>query len=112
MKPSAGTIDVFDVVNPRKGPRRPANNPEGVHGSSVVKGVSSLDVAPGLFSEVPGSVLGLRAREIPRSYINTVCLPQNEGQFQNHQENCWVAAWGLDLKRQREVDLPQVNKAE
>jgi hypothetical protein len=77
-----------------------------------VKGVSSLDVALGLVSEVSGSILGLRASEIPRSYINTVCLPRNEGQFQNHQEKCWVAAWGMDFKRQREVDLPLINKAE
>jgi len=104
--------NVLDVIDIRKAPRRPGNRPKGIAGSSVVEGVSSLDVALGLVSDPPGSVFDLRESETPRSYFNTVCLPNSEEQFKNHRENCWVAAWGNDLKRQREVDLPLVSRAE
>merc|ERR1712142_892685 len=104
--------DVKDVIDIRKAPRRPANKPKGVDGFSVREGFSSLDVSLGLVSEVPKSLFDLRQSETPKSYINTVCLPKSEEQFKNHQQNCWVAAWGQDLKRQREVDLPLVSRAD
>eukprot|EP00092_Neocalanus_flemingeri_P011006 GFUD01011851.1.p1 GENE.GFUD01011851.1~~GFUD01011851.1.p1 ORF type:complete len:506 (+),score=110.36 GFUD01011851.1:173-1690(+) len=107
------TKSVSQVVGIRTGPKRPANNPEGVKGSSVVGGVSALDEALGLVSDVPEAIFGLRQnREVPRSYINTVCLPKSEDQFEDYEDNCWVAAWGQDLKRQREVDLPLVSKSD
>ena len=99
---------VLDVVSPRKGPKRPANRPSGVTGFSVVDGVSELDVALGLVSDLNSNLLD----DVPKSYINTVCLPKSESQFKDIQENCWLAAWGKDLERQREVDLPLVSKEE
>lgn len=99
---------VLDVVSPRKGPKRPANKPSGVEGFSVVDGVSELDVALGLVSDLNSNLLD----DVPKSYINTVCLPKSESQFKDIQENCWLAAWGTDLERQREVDLPLVSKEE
>ena len=98
---------VLDVVDIRNGPRRPANNPEGVEGSSVVKGESMLDRLLGL-----GPLGAPNKQEVHASYINTICLPKNERQFENYREYCWVAAWGQDLKRQREVDLPLVSRSE
>eukprot|EP00092_Neocalanus_flemingeri_P022264 GFUD01024144.1.p1 GENE.GFUD01024144.1~~GFUD01024144.1.p1 ORF type:complete len:519 (-),score=122.85 GFUD01024144.1:270-1826(-) len=105
---------VLEVVDIRSGPRRPANNPEGVEGSSIVKGETMLDRRLGLLSsQFNKDPLGAQTkREVTQSYINTVCLPKNERQFQNYQDNCWVAAWGQDLKRQREVDLPLLSKSE
>jgi len=110
--PNIPKNNVIDVIDIRKAPRRPGNRPNGIAGSSVVEGVSSLDVALGLVSEVPGSVFDLRQSETPPSYINTICIPNSEQQFKNPDQNCWVAAWGNDLKRQREVDLPIVSRAE
>lgn len=55
----------------------------------------------------------IRAENIGASkplYINTVCLPESQNQFTT--ETCWVAAWGSDLKRQREVDIPLVSRAQ
>ena len=104
---------IADVVRFRKGPKRPANNPKGVKGFSIVNGTSALDAVLGLVSDVPNEILGLRQiTEVPKSYINTVCLPESEEQFQNYADNCWVAAWGDKLERQREVDIPLVSKPE
>ena len=36
----------------------------------------------------------------PQSYINTVCLPMSESQFANHQDDCFIAAWGQDPYQQ------------
>merc|ERR1712142_247075 len=110
--PGNPTNTVNDIIDLRKAPRRPANQPKGVDGFSVREGFSSLDVSLGLVSEIPKSLFDLRQSETPKSYINTVCLPKSEEQFQNHQQNCWVAAWGQDLKRQREVDIPLVSRAD
>lgn len=111
---SAEQKAVLAVVDIRSGPRRPASNPEGVEGSSVVKGESDLDRRLGLVSfSLNKDPLGAQTkREVTQSYINTVCIPDSERQFRNYQDNCWVAAWGQDLKRQREVDLPLVSKSE
>jgi len=105
---------VLEVVDIRSGPKRPANSPRGVDGSSVIKGVSDLDRRLGLVSQsLQKDPLGAQTkREVTQSYINTVCIPSSERQFRNYRDNCWVAAWGQDLKRQREVDLPLVPKAE
>jgi len=110
----ASTRDVSDVVDIRSGPRRPANNPKGVEGTSVVKGISILDRRLGLASDKfsKDTLEAQNKIEITESYINTVCLPNSEDQFEDYSDNCWVAAWGQDLKRQREVDLPLVSRTE
>ena len=41
---------VFNLVDLHRGPRRPASNPRGIEGSSVVSGVSDLDRRLGLVS--------------------------------------------------------------
>ena len=110
-------ITLKSVVDIRSGPKRPANNPEGVKGSSIVKGTTDLDLRLGLVAndigkdplgEAPEAI----QKEVPLSYINTVCLPKSKSQFQNYKDLCWVAAWGQDLKRQREVDLPLISTTE
>jgi len=110
---------VASVIDFKTGPSRPANLPEGVKGSSKVEGESFLDLRLGLVAHSDGiNPLGEEKRRVPRqveitpTYINTVCLPRNERQFRDHDETCWVAAWGQDLKRQREVDLPLVTKSQ
>jgi len=105
---------VLNLVDLRRGPRRPASNPRGVEGSSVVSGVSDLDRRLGLVSHnLNKDPLGAQTkREVAQSYINTVCLPNTETKFSGSDKKCWVAAWGQDLKRQREVDLPLVDKEE
>jgi len=113
-------IAVASVIDLKSAPSRPANAPEGVDGSSKIKRKSFLDLRLGLVSLDDGlDPLGSpeisrppRQAELSPSYINTVCLPRNERQFFNHDERCWVAAWGKDLHRQREVDLPLVTKSD
>merc|ERR1711936_325976 len=104
---------ILEVVDIRNGPERPANNPEGVEGSSIINGISLLDTRLGLVANDLGKdPLGVSniaiSQETPPSYINTACLPRTPDQFTNYKGLCWVAAWGEDLKRQREVDLPLV----
>merc|ERR1719450_1451983 len=51
----------------------------------------------------------------PQSYINTVCLPMSESQFANHQDECFIAAWGQDPYQQggqREVHTRLLNRSE
>merc|ERR1711913_45258 len=109
-------ISVASVIDLKSGPSRPADQPEGVEGSAKVKTQSFLDLRLGLVSG--NNPLGEQQTRAPRSpeisptYINTVCLPRHEFQFLNHNEHCWVAAWGQDLQRQREVDLPLVTKSD
>ena len=53
--------------------------------------------------------------EVPQLYLNTICLPRDEQQFQAHPENCFVAAWGRDPAHrvgQRDVAMPLVGKEE
>lgn len=97
---------IFSVVDLRSGdaPSRDALSPEG-------DGDEYLDIRAGLVSDLTEfDGLGGRRAEVTPSYINTVCLPQSQFQFANFSRNCWVAAWGQDLKRQREVDLPLVSR--
>ena len=48
--------------------------------------------------------------EIAESYINTVCLPRDREQFEGFTRRCWVASWGQNQERQREVDLPILSR--
>jgi len=100
---------VFGAVDLRSAggdaPDRDALHPEGDG--------DYLDIRAGLASDLTNfDGLGGRISRVTPSYINTVCLPQSEFQFKDFGRNCWVAAWGSDLKRQREVDLPLVEKDE
>lgn len=100
---------VFGVVDLRSAPQRDAEHPEGMEGSSF----TDLDTRSGLVSQLTEfDPLGGRKTKVTPSYINTVCLPQDPQQFEGFRGPCWVAAWGNDLERQREVDLPLVSKAE
>ena len=57
--------------------------------------------------------------EYPKFYINSICLPRDEEQFNEYLDNeelkCYVAAWGSnpyseDRKGQREVDLALLSR--
>ena len=89
---------------------RPGNRPEGVEKSKKIATKSSrLDIRLGLVCKDRGEdCLGNESSElnIVDSYINTICLPRNQEQFKNYKGRCWVASWGTNLDRQREVDLP------
>ena len=114
--------DVASVIDMKAAPSRPADRPEGVKGSSKNDRESFLDLRIGLVAhnealdplgeELKRVTRPTQQVEITPSYINTICLPKNERQFRNHDENCWVAAWGQNLKRQREVDLPLVTDSQ
>jgi len=55
-------------------------------------------------------VIDLRSsRSVPASY-NAACLPLSTEQFTEKSDNCWVAAWGSYLDRQREIDLPLLSR--
>ena len=88
--------------------QRPGNRPEGVEGSNKVEAKGLVDLRLGLISTDRGEdPLGEEGRTSPGlpyqpSYINTVCLATER--FSGR--NCWVASWGTNLERQREVDLP------
>jgi len=99
---------VLNVVSLRSAdaPERNADRPEG-------DGDDELVLRGGLVSDLTEfDPLGRARKTITPSYINTVCLPQSEFQFRNYDRNCWVAAWGSDLRRQREVDLPLWSKSQ
>ena len=52
---------------------------------------------------------------VPHLYLNTICLPRTEDQFQEYPDNCYVAAWGRDPAHrigQRDVAMPLVDQAE
>ncbi|XP_023348171.1 serine protease 41 [Eurytemora carolleeae] len=59
------------------------------------------------------SIVNIRAGQNgdPVGY-NSVCLPTSSSQFNEKSDNCWVAAWGKDLVRQREIDLPLLSADE
>ena len=93
---------------------RPGDRPEGVEGSNKMEVKGLIDLRLGLISSDRGQdPLGdgdipaptPRTPRIQPSYINTVCLPRPGENFEL-KRNCWVASWGTNLERQREVDLP------
>jgi len=55
-------------------------------------------------SESSGGIKGYNAVCLPSGKFS----PQFSGRFGN-PDRCWVAAWGNNLDRQREIDLPLVN---
>ena len=115
-----GTASVASVVVPRQGQapiERPGNRPEGVANSRKIETRSSpIDLRLGLIStdrgldalgnDPPAPPSGGMSERLTESYINTICLPRDQEQFQNYRGRCWVASWGTRQERQREVDLP------
>ena len=111
----AGVITLRQGVAPLI--QRPGDKPEGVEGSNKVEAKGLIDLRLGLISVdrnqnplgedpiPPAPTPGPTTRGIPPSYINTVCLPRPRQNFEG-KGNCWVASWGTNLERQREVDLP------
>merc|ERR1712110_762570 len=118
---------VAGVITLRQGAEplieRPGDKPEGVEGSNKVEAKGLIDLRLGLISvdrnqnplgedeRPPTPTPGPTTRGIPPSYINTVCLPRPRQNFEG-KGNCWVASWGTNLERQREVDLPILSTAE
>jgi len=110
---------VADVVIIRTAPRRPANRPGGVQGSNRNPTVSlrqngqrvdeNLEKRRRLLMDLSNEVDSESETFIPRSYINTACLPENQSQFVAGTK-CWVAAWGNNLREQREVDISLVQR--
>ena len=105
----AGVITLRQGVAPLI--QRPGDKPEGVEGSNKVEAKGLIDLRLGLISVDRGQnplggderIAPVDVPEIPPSYINTVCLPRQNFEVKG---NCWVASWGTNLERQREVDLP------
>jgi len=92
-------------------PDRPGNRPEGVAGSNVIETDSTLDLRLGIVANERGKdALGSPRRVVP-NYYNTICLPTGN-QFRDYNENCWVASWGDNQERQREIDLPLLSRQE
>ena len=127
---SQAELSVQQVVGIRSGAKRPADHPEGVDGWSrnpgkggvgLQQGLSDLERRQQLLADLTNEVRSWSVVDlfkvdssdtfVPRSYINTVCLPDAETQFDGGSR-CWVAAWGSDLRHQREVELPLVGPAE
>ena len=100
-----------NTIDTTKWPKRPANAPDGIEGFSILDRETKLDkqlsIAP--FNIRQEAQYQEQDVDVPLMYINTVCLPRTQDQFENYNENCWVAAWGKDLERQREVDIPLVS---
>jgi len=112
------------VVDIRSAPRRPANQPEGVLGfrrneRKDEEYGDEISLRQGLLSDLNNEVDPLGEpisgdpvdSFIPRTYINTACLPRSTRQFPPGTR-CWVAAWGRGLREQREISLPMVSKSE
>ena len=111
QKNVASVISLRDSSQPPM--ERPGDRPEGVEGSNKVEVKGLIDLRLGLIStdrgenplgdgDLPGPTPRTPRRFQP-SYINTVCLPRENFEVKG---NCWVASWGTNLERQREVDLP------
>jgi len=104
---------VIQLRNSEPAIERPGDRPEGVEGSNKVEAKGLIDLRLGLVSTDRGQCpLGdcedasgptPRTPKVKPSYINTVCLPRDDFVV---KRNCWVASWGTNLERQREVDLP------
>ena len=106
----SGAEKAFNIVQPQ----RPGNRPEGVAGSNIVQTRSALDLRLGLVPNEGLDGLGFptsmrRPRTFLPSYYNTICLP-TRNQFRNYNERCWVASWGSNQERQREIDLPLLSR--
>ena len=110
----ASAVSVVDI---RSAPRRPANQPEGVRGFRRNQDKEEaygdeISLRQGLLSDLNNEVDPLGEpisgdavdSFMPRSYINTACLPRSTRQFLPGTR-CWVAAWGRGLREQREVFL-------
>jgi len=89
------------ILHPRFNPRSLAYN------VAVIK--LGEDITP-VSNEVSNEFTN-EDRSIPRSYINTACLPESRVQF-SAGRRCWVAAWGNGERTQREIDIPMVGRAE
>jgi len=119
----ASTIILRNGVEPPL--ERPGDRPEGVASSNKLSNKGLIDLRLGLVTTGRGEdplgggprvkdPLG-RGQNIGSyrgSYINTVCLPRSRDQFEDYNQNCWVASWGTNQERQREVDLKILSKAE
>jgi len=110
--PISNVASVIELKSGLDRIERPGNRPEGVDKFKKIETKSSpLDIRLGLVTKDRGAdPLGNEARSselnIVDSYINTICLPRDQEQFKNYKGRCWVASWGTNLDRQREVDLP------
>ena len=109
------TQSAVSVVDIRSAPRRPANHPEGVDGfrrneEKDDEYGDDISLRQGLLADLNNEVDPLgepRSGDavdsfLPRTYINTACLPRSTRQFPPGTR-CWVAAWGRGLREQREV---------
>jgi len=106
---------VVQFRNAEPPPRRPADRPEGVEGFNRIQNATSpISVRLGLVADDRGlDPLGgpnFGTISIAESYINTVCLPRDREQFEGSKKRCWVASWGQNQERQREVDLPILSR--
>ena len=75
-------------------PARPADRPLGVPGKAVRPTATELDLRLGLVAKLKG-----RDRS---------ACPAARASSARHRQPCWVAAWGRQLERQRELDLSLV----
>ena len=78
-------------------------------------GNSIIDVRLGLVADLSGQdplgdgVDSLNNEAFPTSYINSICLA-GSSESSEYESRCWVASWGTDQQRQREVDLPILSR--
>jgi len=116
IKQSTVAAVVVQFRNAEQPPRRPADRPEGVEGFNRIQNATSpLSVRLGLIAGDRGLDPlggGSDVVEIAESYINTICLPRDREQFEGYTRRCWVASWGQNQERQREVDLPILSRSE
>ena len=85
---------VASVITLKSAPRRRGDKPNGPPPTNL-----SVEERDGLLTDNEQiDPLGEpRLTRLVPSYINTVCLPETEDQF--NTETCWVAAWGSSLHR-------------
>ena len=100
---------------------RPERDTEPTKIASVVEWKSTA-ISPGTQSDrLATGELQVRKNcdYYPKFYINSICLPRDEDQFNEYLDNddlkCYVAAWGEnpyseDRKGQREVDLALMSR--
>ena len=98
---------VASVVGPRSSVERRGDQPSY---QDKRDGASIIDVRLGLVADSLGvDPLG-NIDGFTSSYINHICLPRRKDQFEGHKERCWVASWGTNQDRQREVELPILSR--